>query len=132
MRSNPSQLFNASTAMPEPTFWRIGAVVRVTGLGRCGITSRQDSSGGKTKLGRITRRGDTYLRSLLVQRMLASPPSPHKPAKAAASDHEKWALTFDMRGGRKWAKPACGRPLDGRVRPRVRGKPLRCCARPDQ
>ena len=27
-------------------------------------------------------------------------------------------LTFDMRGGRKWAKPACGRPLDGRVRPR--------------
>src|SRR5450755_1053425 len=37
-------------------------------------------------------------------------------------------ITFDMRGGRKWAKPACGRPLDGRVRPRVRGKPLRCCA----
>ena len=27
------------------------------------------------------------------------------------------ALTFEMRGGRKWAKPACGRPLDGRVRP---------------
>src|SRR5207247_7146948 len=25
-------------------------------------------------------------------------------------------LSFDMRGGRKWAKPACGRPLDGRVR----------------
>ena len=36
------------------------------------------------------------------------------------------------RGERKWAKPACGRRLDGRVRPRVRGKPLRCCARPDQ
>ena len=41
-------------------------------------------------------------------------------------------LTFDMRGGRKWAKPTCGRPLDGRVRPRVYGKPLRRCARPDQ
>ena len=26
-------------------------------------------------------------------------------------------LTFDMRGGRKQAKLACGRPLDGRVRP---------------
>jgi hypothetical protein len=26
------------------------------------------------------------------------------------------ALTFDMRGGRKQAKLACGRPLDGRVR----------------
>src|SRR5204862_5864069 len=25
-------------------------------------------------------------------------------------------LTFDVRGGRRWAKPACGRPLDGRVR----------------
>src|SRR5215212_2832140 len=25
--------------------------------------------------------------------------------------------TFDMRGGRKEAKPACGCPLDGRVRP---------------
>jgi len=32
-------------------------------------------------------------------------------------------LTFDMRGGRQWAKPAVGRPLDGRVRPaaEVRG-----------
>src|SRR5688572_3575435 len=27
------------------------------------------------------------------------------------------ALTFEVRGGRKWAKPACGRPLDRRVRP---------------
>lgn len=32
-----------------------------------GLTPRQYSSGGKTKLGRITRRGDAYLRSLLVQ-----------------------------------------------------------------
>ena len=41
------------------------------------------------------------------------------------------ALTFDMRGGRQLAKPDVARPLDGRVRPRVRGKPLRCCAHPD-
>lgn len=32
-----------------------------------GITPRQHGSGGKTHLGAITRRGDTYLRSLLVQ-----------------------------------------------------------------
>jgi hypothetical protein len=32
--------------------------------------------------------------------------------------HSSRPLTFDMRGGRKWAKPACGRPFDGRVRPR--------------
>ncbi len=32
-----------------------------------GLVPKQMSSGGKTKLGRTTRRGDTYLRSLLVQ-----------------------------------------------------------------
>lgn len=32
-----------------------------------GLTPRQFSSGGKTKLGSITRRGDAYLRTLLVQ-----------------------------------------------------------------
>lgn len=32
-----------------------------------GITPRQHGSGGKTHLGRITRRGDPYLRSLFVQ-----------------------------------------------------------------
>ena len=31
-----------------------------------GITPRQHSSGGKDRLGRITRRGDSYLRTLLV------------------------------------------------------------------
>ena len=32
-----------------------------------GITPRQYSTGGRPRLGRITRRGDTYLRGLLVQ-----------------------------------------------------------------
>ena len=32
-----------------------------------GLTPRQYSSGGKTRFGRITRRGDAYLRSLRVQ-----------------------------------------------------------------
>ncbi len=32
-----------------------------------GLTPRQYSTGGKTRLGRITRRGDAYLRTLLVQ-----------------------------------------------------------------
>ncbi len=32
-----------------------------------GLTPRQHSSGGKTKLGSITKRGDTYLRMLLIQ-----------------------------------------------------------------
>ena len=32
-----------------------------------GLTPRQNSSGGKSKLGRITKRGDMYLRMLLIQ-----------------------------------------------------------------
>ena len=32
-----------------------------------GLTPRQNSSGGKNNLGGITRRGDTYLRTLLIQ-----------------------------------------------------------------
>jgi transposase len=32
-----------------------------------GVVPRQDSSGGKTRLGRITKRGDDYLRTLLIQ-----------------------------------------------------------------
>jgi transposase len=32
-----------------------------------GLTPRQDSSGGKTTLGGITKRGDMYLRMLLIQ-----------------------------------------------------------------
>jgi transposase len=32
-----------------------------------GLAPKQDSSGGKTRLGRITKRGDDYLRTLLIQ-----------------------------------------------------------------
>jgi transposase len=32
-----------------------------------GVVPSQDSSGGKTRLGRITKRGDDYLRTLLIQ-----------------------------------------------------------------
>ena len=53
----------------------VAATVVDAGQFRCGrqfaawlgLTPRQYSTGGKTRLGRITRRGDTYLRALLVQ-----------------------------------------------------------------
>ena len=53
----------------------ISATVADTSQFRCGrqfaawlgLTPRQYSTGGKPRLGRITRRGDTYLRGLLVQ-----------------------------------------------------------------
>jgi len=53
----------------------VAATVVDAGQFRCGrqfaawlgLTPRQYSTGGKARLGRITRRGDTYLRGLLVQ-----------------------------------------------------------------
>jgi transposase len=44
----------------------------------CGIVPRQHSSGGRTSLGRITRRGDSYLRSLLVQGAKSAVLTAHK------------------------------------------------------
>ncbi len=53
------------------------AIVATVGDGKCfsngrqlaawlGLTPRQHSSGGKTRLGRISKRGDVYLRTLLI------------------------------------------------------------------
>ena len=42
-----------------------------------GLTPRQNSTGGKTRLGRISKMGDRYLRKLLVVVRLRDPsPSP--------------------------------------------------------
>ena len=38
-----------------------------------GLVPRQHSSGGKNNLGGITKRGDTYLRSLLIQGAKSGP-----------------------------------------------------------
>ena len=43
-----------------------------------GLVPRQNSSGGKTSLGRITKRGDDYLRTLLIQGAKAAVMSAHK------------------------------------------------------
>ena len=43
-----------------------------------GIVPSQNSSGGKTSLGRITKRGDEYLRTLLIQGAKAAVMSAHK------------------------------------------------------
>jgi transposase len=43
-----------------------------------GLTPRQNSSGGKNKLGAITRHGDTYLRTLLIQGAKSAVTSAHK------------------------------------------------------
>ena len=61
----------------------------------CGITPRQDSSGGKTKLGRITRRGDVYLRSLLVQGAKSAVMTAHKRSDPIS----RWVLALREHSG---------------------------------
>ena len=43
-----------------------------------GLVPRQNSSGGKTQLGRITKRGDDYLRTLLIQGAKSAVMTAHK------------------------------------------------------
>lgn len=43
-----------------------------------GLTPKQNSSGGKTRLGGITKRGDTYLRTLLIQGAKSAVMTAHK------------------------------------------------------
>ena len=43
-----------------------------------GLVPRQHSSGGKSNLGRITKRGDTYLRTLLIQGAKSAVLTAHK------------------------------------------------------
>jgi transposase len=60
-----------------------------------GLTPGQYSSGGKTRLGHITKAGDAYLRSLLVlgaRAVLAS-------AKARTDALSSWALALQERRG---------------------------------
>jgi transposase len=100
-----------------------------------GLTPSQDSSGGKTRLGRITKRGDTYLRTLLIQAAKSAVMTAHKRSDpisqwtaklrdrvgwqkavvALANKHARivWAmlvkgLSFDAKHVSQWAKPANG------------------------
>jgi len=60
-----------------------------------GLTPRQWSSGGKTRLGRITKRGDAYLRMLLVLGARAL----LRRAAARSDRLSRWALAVRARRG---------------------------------
>ena len=64
-----------------------------------GLTPRQFSSGGKTKLGGITRRGDAYLRTLLVQGARSSVKSAQRCAPERASRLQQWIVQLLARVG---------------------------------
>jgi transposase len=65
-----------------------------------GLVPRQNSSGGKVSLGRITKRGDDYLRTLLIQGAKSAVMSAHKRDDATS----RWLVQLKQRVG--WQK-AC-------------------------
>ena len=65
-----------------------------------GLVPRQNSSGGKTQLGGITRRGDGYLRTLFIQGAKSAVMSAHKRQDPVS----RWVLALKERLG--WQK-AC-------------------------
>ena len=65
-----------------------------------GLTPRQDSSGGKNRLGGITKRGDVYLRSLLIQGAKSAVMTAHKRSDPISL----WATALRERAG--WQKAA--------------------------
>ncbi len=64
-----------------------------------GLTPRQYSTGGKARLGRITRRGDTYLRGLLVQGARSALQAALRAAPNRRSKLAAWIVTTYERIG---------------------------------
>jgi transposase len=63
-----------------------------------GLVPRQNSSGGKNNLGSITKRGDTYLRTLLIQGAKSAVMTAHQRSDRIS----KWACALRERSG--WQK----------------------------
>jgi transposase len=63
-----------------------------------GLVPRQHSSGGKASLGRITKRGDDYLRTLLIQAAKSAVMTAHKRSDRIS----KWLVQLQQRVG--WQK----------------------------
>ena len=64
-----------------------------------GLVPRQYSSGGKVKLGRITRRGDAYLRTLLIQGARSALQSALRRAPARHDRLSAWIVGLAQRIG---------------------------------
>ena len=64
-----------------------------------GLTPRQFSSGGKTRLGSITRRGDAYLRTLLIQGARSTLKQATRCEPARATRSQQWILQLQARAG---------------------------------
>jgi len=64
-----------------------------------GLTPRQHSSGGKTRLGRISLRGNVYLRTLLIQGARSTLQAAMNSEPARASRLQRWIIELYGRKG---------------------------------
>lgn len=73
-----------------------------------GLTPREYSSGGTRKLGRITKRGDVYLRTLLIHGARSALVAAHTARKRGQplDRIQQWALALAERKGHNKAAPA--------------------------
>ena len=102
-----------------------------------GLTPRQNSSGGKNNLGGITKRGDMYLRMLLIQAAKSAVMTAHKrddPISAwvfklrEKSGWQKAVVALANKNARiLWAVMTKAKPFDAR---HVSVKPGGSCALP--
>lgn len=64
-----------------------------------GLTPRQHSSGGKTRLGRASLRGNVYLRTLLIQGARSTLQTALKAAPSRANRLQRWVIELYARKG---------------------------------
>jgi len=98
----------------------VGSVAKIDGFpsGRhfaswLGLTPREHSSGGKQRLGRITKRGDTYLRCLLTHGARAVLLSAKRRSQAGKemTHLQAWAVELELRRGHNKATIALANKL---------------------
>ena len=104
-----SKLNELVAALPQRAETTAAAIVAMVGNGAefssgrqfaawLGLVPRQHSSGGKSNLGGITKRGDTYVRTLLIQGAKSALMTAHKRSDPIS----KWAAALRDRSG--WQK----------------------------
>jgi transposase len=84
-----------AATVPDPTFFRHGRQLGAW----LGLTPRQASSGGKTRLGDSSRRGDSYLRTLLVQGARSALQVALKTPPEKATRLQRWIAALYARKG---------------------------------
>jgi hypothetical protein len=87
-----------------------------------GLTPRQHSSGGSTRLGRISLRGNVYLRTLLIQGARSTPQAAKNREPARASGLQRWIIELYGRRAttRRWSPSPTSMPASvGPCSPRM-------------